>query len=102
MGRRKNPPMSSDGRGACCIWCRRQLKATTDQTGLAATRDHVMPKSKWSAGEQPRAWACRTCNNMKADMLPAEWRQFRAANPEWWKGREQPLQRAATQPGGAP
>jgi hypothetical protein len=48
---------------------------------LYPTRDHVHPKSQ---GGQITVICCRTCNNIKGDMLPAIWEAFMAAFPRWW------------------
>jgi hypothetical protein len=67
------------------------MKASTDRSLLAATRDHVIPRSK--RGRNGVAYktrtvpCCRLCNGLKADMLPEEWTAFMLANPEWWTRR---------------
>jgi hypothetical protein len=33
-------------------------------------------------------WACFTCNNLKADMTPREWHEYRRIHPHWWLVRE--------------
>jgi hypothetical protein len=53
--------------------------------GLFPTRDHVHPQSK---GGQYVVWACDDCNHVKDDMVLADWNNFMAANPEWWKLRK--------------
>jgi len=83
MGRR--PPMSSNGRGAVCFYCERVLEATASRSRVAATRDHIHPKSK---GGERKVWACRQCNLLKGDMTYEEWLAFMAAHPEWWKRPE--------------
>jgi hypothetical protein len=82
---RRNPPMTSNGRGATCRYCERRLEATSSRTKLAATRDHYRAKSQ---GGRFRVWCCRQCNHIKADMTPTEWKYFRLQNPEWWRKPE--------------
>lgn len=68
-----------------CHWCDRPLKATTDPSNLAATRDHIVPVSK---GGRKWVWSCRACNEIKGDMSPEKWDEFRSSNPQWWKWRK--------------
>lgn len=77
--------MCSNGRGARCAYCDRVLEAVTSPNRIAATRDHVVPKS--SGGER-RVWACRQCNALKHNMMPNEWSAFMQKFPEWWKRPE--------------
>jgi hypothetical protein len=74
--------MSERGKGQHCHWCERVLEAVNSLSRLAATRDHVHPKSK---GGKKTVWACWGCNMLKGDMLEPEWVAFMANNPEWWK-----------------
>lgn len=80
--KRKIAPFVSNGTGGRCHWCKRDLKATTDKSSMAATRDHVHPKSR---GGELRVWACRACNNLKADMDEQEWLRFMRDNTDWWR-----------------
>lgn len=90
--------------GQRCQYCRRTLEAPTSSSRVAATRDHVMPRS---AGGLRTVLACFQCNNLKGDMLPDQWTAFMAANPEWWKqpqfqrqnlSRDQMLRRTTRNP----
>jgi hypothetical protein len=54
-------------------------------SGLAVTRDHHHPKSK---GGRKIVLACRTCNSIKGDMLPADWKAFMESFPAWWEHPE--------------
>ncbi len=69
--------------GKPCAYCKRPMSVRTP--GLMPTRDHVHPRSK---GGREIVWACDTCNFMKDDMLPAEWKAFMLANPYWWTKRK--------------
>jgi 5-methylcytosine-specific restriction endonuclease McrA len=80
--RNRKPPMTSDGKGATCAYCRRTLQSSTAYSALAATRDHVIPKVR---GGTYKVWCCFACNNLKEDKSPAQWTKFMADNPEWWK-----------------
>lgn len=77
------------GKGRSCAYCKRIMEATTSASKLAATRDHVVPKSKWTSADRiygPRiVWCCRQCNLLKGHKMPVEWSQFMAENPEWWR-----------------
>lgn len=66
------------GCGMRCTYCRREMIPYSDSH---PTRDHVYPKSR---GGTLTVWACGTCNQMKADMLLAEWKDFMQDNPRWW------------------
>ena len=65
-----------------CYWCRREMNKPTSPGGLAATKDHVLSKSR---GGTLKVDACRACNQLKGDMLPTEWAAFMKANPKWWQ-----------------
>jgi 5-methylcytosine-specific restriction endonuclease McrA len=80
--RNKKPRISGDAKGANCAYCCRRMESTRSASRLAATRDHVQPKS---LGGSYRIWCCRACNNIKADMTPNEWSLYMRQNPEWWK-----------------
>ena len=80
MSRRQ--PFTQNGRGEKCFYCERILMASTANSQLAATRDHVIPASR---GGTRRVWCCKACNKVKGDMMPGEWLAFRQAHPEWWK-----------------
>ncbi len=86
MRRRKPPRISGDGKGANCAYCHRVMESTRSFSKLAATRDHVHPKS---LGGTYRIWCCRACNTIKADKTPAEWSVYMRENPEWWKSLRQ-------------
>ncbi len=76
---------SPRGKGARCAYCERRLEAPTSPSKLAATRDHVVPRS---AGGTEKVWCCRQCNSLKGDMMPDQWLAFRQSNPEWWRRPE--------------
>lgn len=76
----------NDHRDLKCEYCKRTLVKTGDPANqLYATRDHYIPKSKNRAGPHKLVWACRLCNEMKADKLPAQWERFMLRNPRWWE-----------------
>lgn len=84
--------MSKRGRGKTCTYCERRLESVDSARGhntswLAATKDHVLPKSK-GGDLWPHilrlVWACRLCNNLKGNLLPDEWSKFMRAYPRWW------------------
>lgn len=68
-------------RALWCRWCDRLMEDPGARSELAATRDHVHPKSR---GGRWKVWACFSCNNLKGDMTPEEWAAFRQAHPQWW------------------
>jgi len=82
---KRKPPFTSNGRGAHCAYCQRRLEAIGSRSRLAATRDHVVPKSH---GGHRRVWCCRQCNTLKANMMPWEWKSFMSRTPEWWRRPE--------------
>ena len=65
-----------------CYYCQRQLEGPASPHGTAFTMDHVVPQSRGGRHKVP---CCRACNEVKADMLPGEWRSFMAHNPKWWR-----------------
>jgi 5-methylcytosine-specific restriction endonuclease McrA len=68
--------------GGACFWC--------GASPIEGTLDHVVPASRGGRFTLDNlVLACRPCNAAKADMMPDEWAQFMAENPEWW--RQQPL-----------
>lgn len=73
--------MSKRGHGEKCTYCKRRLESVGSLSRVAATRDHVVPKSR---GGREKVWACRQCNELKRDMLPNDWRAFMECYPEWW------------------
>lgn len=77
--------MSKRGHGETCTYCRRALEATTSPGKLAATRDHIIPRSKLRGAASVTVWACRFCNNLKADRTPEQWQRFMKRNPRWWE-----------------
>lgn len=84
--RRKRPTMSDDPKGASCPYCHRVMESSRSVSKLAATRDHVHPKS---LGGTYRIWCCQACNTIKASKTPAEWSLYMRENPEWWKSLRQ-------------
>lgn len=62
-----------------CAYCGRKMVRNTE---THPTRDHVIPRSK---GGRITVLCCLTCNQIKGDMMPDEWRLFRSENPEWWR-----------------
>lgn len=66
------------GCGVLCTYCDREMIPYSDSH---PTRDHVYPKSR---GGHITVWACGTCNQLKRDMMPDEWKDFMAENPRWW------------------
>ena len=82
---KRKPNLNTTGKGATCDYCMRRLESSKSKGKLAATRDHVHPKS---LGGTYRVWCCRQCNQIKGDMTITEWRYFRRHNPEWWKRPE--------------
>jgi len=55
-----------------CVYCGKKMLKPGDEdysekSGLAATVDHVVPKSLGGRGGRNLVLACRTCNNKKAD-----------------------------------
>jgi hypothetical protein len=79
------PPLNLRGRkgeGLPCTYCKRLMERTSSHSRVAATRDHYVPAS---AGGTQLVPCCRECNNLKGDMLPAQWEQFMADHPGWWK-----------------
>lgn len=73
--------MSRRGKGQRCCYCNRTLEATSSPSRVAATKDHVVPKSE---GGVETVWACWQCNHIKANMPLVEWQRFMAENPGWW------------------
>lgn len=68
-------------RGKPCTYCRRLVVGRRSASMLAATMDHVIPKSR---GGTKTVLACRQCNSLKRDMMPDEWEAFMSDNPTWW------------------
>ena len=77
--------MSKRGKGQRCAYCDRVLESVTASSRVAATKDHVIPKSRGAALGERTVWACRLCNMLKACMMPNEWAAFMRAFPLWWK-----------------
>lgn len=75
-------------KGTRCTYCDRKLDPPGSAGKLTATRDHVVPKSKWVPMDRifgaRLVWACRQCNSIKGDMMPQDWSAFMKANPNWW------------------
>lgn len=74
--------MSQSGKGHPCAYCRRRMEARGNHSRLAATKDHVVPKSM---NGTHTVWCCRQCNNLKANLTPAQWSAFMALFPKWWQ-----------------
>lgn len=66
--------------GKPCPYCGRVMDRFSVR--LCPTWDHVVPQA---LGGRAKIVCCCECNGIKADMLPAQWASFMAANPEWWK-----------------
>ena len=83
MGARRNRVMHGGGRhvasGMKCHWCPQSM---TMYGQLAATRDHVVSRSR---GGVETVWACAACNVLKADMSLDHWRLFCEEVPDWWR-----------------
>jgi len=54
-------------RGTVCTYCKRRLQQKGSHSALAATRDHVVPKSQ---GGYRTVWACFACNGLKGNLSP--------------------------------
>jgi HNH endonuclease len=76
--------------GKPCAYCKREMNVTNPD--LLPTQDHVEPRSR---GGYLTVWACWICNHVKRDMTLAEWRDYMAQNPEWWKRHAKPLRKLA-------
>lgn len=87
--RKRHGALTGSGRGAHCTYCKRQLESKRSPSKLAATKDHVIAKSKGGLHLQNnKVWCCRQCNMLKADMTETQWKYFMRHNPEWWKRPE--------------
>ncbi|MEL7500044.1 MAG: HNH endonuclease signature motif containing protein [Planctomycetota bacterium] len=63
----RKPSHSSKPPSARCVYCDLRI------SGPSMTVDHVVPLSRGGSDiESNRVWACRTCNQFKADRTPAE------------------------------
>jgi len=82
---RSVPTVRPRGEGETCSYCLRTLEATTSDSDLSATRDHVVPRSRNRTGPHKTVWACRLCNHIKADRTPEQWDRFMKRNPRWWE-----------------
>jgi len=69
------------GQGRKCHYCRSIMAGRGTTGSLAATRDHVVPRSR-GAG-RGTVWCCRQCNQMKGDMMPDEWYRAMASMPSF-------------------
>lgn len=80
--------MSRRGRGQRCAYCQRTLEGSESPSLLAATRDHVVPRSRAVPKDRiygtRKVLCCRQCNMLKANMMPDEWSEFMRQNPAWW------------------
>lgn len=83
--------MSKRGRGETCYWCTRTLESMGSRSGVAATRDHVVPQCQ---GGTHTVWCCWTCNVIKGNMTPYHWRGFMRDNPRWWTNGPRPFRGA--------
>lgn len=79
--RKRKAPLDDDGRPARCAYCRRHLQPFGSLSSAAATRDHVVPQVR---GGTATVFACFTCNGLKGQMGPDEWRTFMLMAPLWW------------------
>lgn len=73
------------GYGEICTYCKRELIDVSPKAALFPTRDHVVPRSKLGGVPGEIVWACRSCNQLKADRLPEQWARFMRRNPRWWE-----------------
>ncbi len=69
-----------------CTYCQRPLKHRHSECPLAFTNDHLVPLSRGGTKTVP---ACKTCNHIKGDMMPADWRRYQRENPGWWRKHKQ-------------
>lgn len=77
--------------GTPCHWCQRPMGAVLQNNqkkrDWAASRDHLIPKSRGGAGlPGNQVWAHVRCNELRGNMMPEEWIAWMAANPnrmEW-------------------
>jgi hypothetical protein len=76
-----------------CTYCQREMVrwASGPRTGLAKTKDHVIPLSRGGSKTVP---ACYACNTLKGDMFPETWQLFMLKNPSWWMLQKKELQKA--------
>lgn len=65
--------------GTPCPYCEREM---APQAGVFPTLDHVVP---YSRGGRRTIWACDDCNQVKGDLMPEEWAEFRRRHPRWWE-----------------
>lgn len=63
-----------------CYWCQRQL-SDDKKSQLWKTKDHIWPLE---LGGTATVACCFKCNQMKANLLPEQWREFMYSNPKWW------------------
>lgn len=73
------------GYGETCAYCKRELIDIDPKGSLFPTRDHVIPRSKLNGVPGKIVWACRKCNQLKADRFPEQWERFMHRNPRWWE-----------------
>lgn len=74
--------MSNQGRGQRCTYCDRIMEEMGSKGSLAATRDHTEPDCR---GGTETVWACRLCNDLKADLSLSQWKHVMAKHLEWWR-----------------
>lgn len=77
-------PVDERGRRVRCPHCKRSLEPVGSSSSAAATRDHPLPKCL-GGKDGDVVWCCWTCNQLKKNMTPAEWKRFMDETPEWWK-----------------
>lgn len=65
-----------------CFWCNRTMAHRSQNSSLAETKDHVIPKAMGGTETVP---CCKACNSVKGDRSPDEWATFMKENPEWWR-----------------
>ncbi len=65
-----------------CYWCGRHMTPMGGPGVLAKTRDHVIAQAD---GGNRIVFACKACNELKGNMPPELWVEFRKHHPEWWK-----------------
>jgi len=68
---------------APCAYCGRAI--LKNHPYRQPTRDHVIPQSAAFSGTRKIVWACFSCNQMKGDLMPHEWKVVMREVPEWWK-----------------
>lgn len=62
-----------------CAYCGRNLIPRSHW--LSPTNDHVVPRF---LGGDKKVRSCRACNELKGNMDPAVWREFRTTYPRYY------------------